>query len=807
MTTNRALVVIGLLGAAHAGASCAGDTGVAGPGIAIEVAIKAESNGGSAAEAVTRSRIDDVQRRFRRGAWTPFPPSDARDGARRLTATDLHIDLPERASGAVQIEEPSTGLGVACSLRNARDRSARFADGIAVYDAATADGASLFRGLTRGGTEDFVLFETRPAREEIVLDLATTRVAGLRLVAGTLELLDAAGTPRLRMAPPFLIDAAGEEHEAVVSVRGCAFDESPLGPWGRSPTPPCADAEQGGTCQCELVIAWDGADIRYPALLDPQWMSTGMMASVRKYATATALPDQRVLVVGGEDPMGTELKSTEFYHPATKTWAMGPILPVARTQHAAALLSDGRVLIVGGRIGVVPYASSSLLEPVNGTKWTNAGLMTDARQLLTVTALPNGRALVAGGAGFGVRFDTAELLVSPGSWISAGKMSSPRDMHTATLLPNGDVLVVGGYDVAPIAGTDVYTPSSNTWKAGPTLIAPRYEHSASFVGTGAAARVLVVGGRNNDAGALATTELLDLGGTWQPGPSLATARGAHQAVTLVNGSVLVTGGYGKSSIKVLMTELLSLPGARTDAGALNDERFYHVAALLPDGAVLVAGGASVPSAEVWQLVAQSALCTTPGECLSGSCVGGVCCDKPCSGACNACTAAETGLSDGICGPRTMVDCKGFVCDPVSGDCLVACSKQDDCAAGDACGADGKCSPDLGKCDGNHTVVKQHDPSIDCGAYRCDATTNLCLLQCTSSADCAEGFACPVNACVPEEPIAPPADPGACACHQATAPASGYGALVVAVSALLGLVRRRRPRRGAPPAPRPLAARR
>ena len=98
------------------------------------------------------------------------------------------------------------------------------------------------------------MFESRPAREEIVYDVDVSRVAGFRLVSNTLKFLDEGGNPRLRVAPPYVVDA---------SVR----------------------------------VAWKVAV--YPAMVDPSWTATGSMANVRSYHTATLLPSGKVLVAGG----------------------------------------------------------------------------------------------------------------------------------------------------------------------------------------------------------------------------------------------------------------------------------------------------------------------------------------------------------------------------------------------------------------------------------------------------------------------------------------------------------------------------
>ncbi|MBE7483407.1 MAG: hypothetical protein HS104_25945 [Polyangiaceae bacterium] len=59
---------------------------------------------------------------------------------------------------------------------------------------------------TAVGTEDFLVLEQAPAERSVQYEVALSgKVRGLRLVAGSVQLLDAGGAPRLRMVPPYLV--------------------------------------------------------------------------------------------------------------------------------------------------------------------------------------------------------------------------------------------------------------------------------------------------------------------------------------------------------------------------------------------------------------------------------------------------------------------------------------------------------------------------------------------------------------------------------------------------------------------------
>src|SRR5690606_8051915 len=124
--------------------------------------------------------------------------------------------------------------------------------------------------VTPEGDEDYVLLPSPTDSVSYQVTLGTN-VAGLRLVSRTLELLDSDGAPRLRIAPPFLVDSANQRHPAEIRVEGCAYDTDPTAPFGRALVRP-------GNESCLVRISWDDADVSYPALLDPNWSTTTAMA-------------------------------------------------------------------------------------------------------------------------------------------------------------------------------------------------------------------------------------------------------------------------------------------------------------------------------------------------------------------------------------------------------------------------------------------------------------------------------------------------------------------------------------------------
>lgn len=85
-------------------------------------------------------------------------------------------------------------------------------------------------------------------------------------------------------------------------------------------------------------------------------------------------------------------------------------------------------------------------------------------------------------------------------------------------------------------------------------------------------------------------------------------------------------------------------------------------------------------------------CFSNAECLSNSCVGGVCCNSACTGSCETCNATGTA---GTCSPlpeaSVITACGAYACDGVSGSCPTSCTTSRQCATGNYC-ASGTCQP-------------------------------------------------------------------------------------------------------------------
>jgi len=669
-----------------------------------------------------------------------------RDPPTRLDSRHARVSLPEQASGAVSVEDETSGVAVQFALDGASAVPASIADGVAVYFGGLGSGVDVVHRPTAEGTEDFVIWSARPERTRVGYVLDVSKVAGLRFVSGVLELLDAAGAPRLRMSPPFAIDAKGERRVAAVAVEGCALDQSPAPPWGRAVTAP-------GAASCKLSVSFDDAGLTYPVALDPTWTATGSMTYQRAYfPSLTLLSTGKVLAAGGYGctPSCTYVGPTELYDRTTGTWATTGSLNNPRYYTSGEPLPGGEALVAGG-YGSVGYLATAERYSSSTGLWTLVGSMAVSRYLHTTTALANGKVLAAGGYGSGSYTATAELFdPATNAWTPAGNLPTGRYQHSATRLASGKVFVAGG---SPSTNTaSIYDPATNAWSSTASMSAVRYGHLGAAISSGN--KVLVAGGYTSTYSNSA--EIYDVASnSWSAAANMNVGRGWGLGGVLQNGKVLFAGGYGcPAGCTYLASSEVYDPAANTwtNTGDMTSSRYYADpdAVLLGTGEMFTAGGYGgsgyLNTAELFKLVPQGGPCLGTGECAAGYCVDGVCCDTPCTGTCQACTGAKKGGGlNGVCGviasatdPDSECTDQGALSCGTTGVCngAGACAMYN---PGTQCGTPSCASGSRTTyaCNGGGACLSTQ---TSCAPYVCASATD-CRTTCTLDAHCAANAYC------------------------------------------------------------------
>lgn len=333
--------------------------------------------------------------------------------------------------------------------------------------------------------------------------------------------------------------------------------------------------------------------------------------------------ERKVLVDGGLGNDLTFLASAEIFDsslgqfiPSTASMSTG------RAGHSATVLADGRVLIVGGQ-NPGALQSAEIYEPAND-RFSPTGTMNHIHIAHTATLLDpaivsgplGGTVLIAGGDQFSTA-GTAELFnPQSGTFVPTGNMTSPRFQHTAVLISycgcsaDGKVLVVGGYDNGynVLASAELYDPATQRFTATGSMTTGRFRHTATLLADG---RVLIAGGafsfgsKDGINPSLANAEIYDpkTGRFTVAGP-MTSARTAHAATLLADGTVLLTGGQDNHFLIVDSAELFdpktnsfqalsaSCNSNPPPAGCMSVSRDFHLSVRLDDGRVLIAGGSN-----------------------------------------------------------------------------------------------------------------------------------------------------------------------------------------------------------------------
>ncbi|MFO0666614.1 MAG: dickkopf-related protein [Polyangiaceae bacterium] len=284
--------------------------------------------------------------------------------------------IPQSASDAFTLTRNDARLSV--TPVGAAATQGTVENGIVHYRGAFGANTEMLQKLTPHGTEDYVRFESQPARESLSyrVDLDQA-VVSVRHFGGVIEFLDKDGTPVFRMNTPYGIDAEGKAFAVSVKVNGCAVDSDPRGPWGR-------ELPRAGADHCMVDLGWSG--VSYPAAIDPAWTSAGVMAASNVVGeTGTVLSGGKVLAVhtlypespnpGGANP--------ELFDPTTNTWAVtGKPTNAINYWAQVASLNNNKALLTTGRLYNAPYTYD-----LGTGVWTAAAALPASLQSNEATAL------------------------------------------------------------------------------------------------------------------------------------------------------------------------------------------------------------------------------------------------------------------------------------------------------------------------------------------------------------------------------------------------------------------------------------
>lgn len=332
-------------------------------------------------------------------------------------------------------------------------------------------------------------------------------------------------------------------------------------------------------------------------------MPTGTTTVARFDHTATLLPNENVLIVGGMERNGVVAASAELYDPATGRFTTtGHLVSQRGWGTTATLLPTGKVLIAGGASGswcspVCHLASAELYDPATRT-FRPTGSMTVPRAGAFAVLLRTGNVLMVGGTGTSGTnaLAKAELYhVSTGTFSPTGNMRKSNDVLAVVLLKSGKVLTIGSASSTGDTANggveeeiaELYDPATGQFTATGTMKMLRTKLGAALLPDG---KVLVVGGQIDGArgSRVDATEIYDPAtGSFTSGPKMNFKRYKLKKgiISLGNGQILVAGGadhpevYDPTSNRFLPTTGNNLDGF-----------CFSTATLLGNGEALIVGG-------------------------------------------------------------------------------------------------------------------------------------------------------------------------------------------------------------------------
>ncbi len=584
------------------------------------------------------------------------------------------------------------------------------------------------------------------------------------------------------------------------------------------------------------------------------WTTVGNMLHPRAFLSMVAENDGSALVAGGRlsaatpPPYTTEI---ERFDPTAHTWSKVAALGTARQNMGGILLPNGDTLFLGGTqitsaSSYITYTLVDLLTPSLAVQTYPSLLTQRATPGVALFGSAHDRVIVMGGIQVGAVPLSAEVSATTGGLgisctrdgdclptlvcTTGGTCGAPTGVD-AGIDATIDAAEAGASDASgdakSDASTDVGTDAAGATDSGAdAAVETGAPNGTSCLTTGTCASGFCVDGVCCDGACaspcLACTSAKKGSGAdgvcapvnaGSPDPK-ATCVAASASSCGTDGTCDGAGGCryyvmgtacgSGSSCDGMGSCVAADAGAdATDASDASDatDASSDVAA---EAASDAASDASTVEASVFDapvdVVSPDATpkltaglakdCKVDGDCTSGHCSNGVCCDRPCNGPCESCALVT---SPGICSDVPVGLDPKRACSPTP--CERTCDGTGNCVgafAGSECSPSQCTSASTGVGPTVCTAVGVGCPAaiaFDCGAYACDPAFGACVDGCKASSDCAPGYECNTDTgrCVSQ----PPAAGGGCTMSPRSDGASM--ASIVGVALLAASLRRSRKR--------------
>jgi hypothetical protein len=252
-------------------------------------------------------------------------------------------------------------------------------------------------------------------------------------------------------------------------------------------------------------IGKNGIPPHWAEIFDPflvAWTDAMPMTSSRFYATATTLPNGRVLATSGVFDIGQPIVPIpEVFDPVANTWTQLPGASLGLPTYALMfVLPDGRIL----QASCNEFSNITRVLNIATQTWTivDPNVLDVGSAVMYLPGMVMAAGASAEGGQTGLAKSTTYVLDMTQArpvWHRTASMNSPRAHHNLTVLADGTVLVTGGglkrdgQDASQAVYTaELWSPSTQTWTTMASMQTPRLYHSTALLLPDG--RVLVTGG-------------------------------------------------------------------------------------------------------------------------------------------------------------------------------------------------------------------------------------------------------------------------------------------------------------------------
>ena len=288
----------------------------------------------------------------------------------------------------------------------------------------------------------------------------------------------------------------------------------------------------------------------------PRWTDTKLSLLNRKRYNhgAVVLRGNNVLVVGGYEEENSTLRSVEVYDGKkwNKKW---PKLLQWRAEHAT-VMCNKKIYVFGG---CSTEGCLDSIECLSSSKWVMLDAKLSSKKRGCTAVAVGSLIYIIGGRTDGSYLDSVDVFDTVTNKVYTGPSLATRRFGSASAVVGRTIYVVGGQDGSGKAlDTIEFLVGDGTasWQLCPVkLSTPRMYPAVAAVSH----CLVVVGGRNENQGDLASVQVVDTMRhvVWNLS-SLRQARYACAAVTLRNSRVMVIGGYSSITGVYNSMEVLNL---------------------------------------------------------------------------------------------------------------------------------------------------------------------------------------------------------------------------------------------------------